>query len=380
MVSSKSGNNESCRTLLRPEKPTPSGRIGPIWRGSMSSRRAIAASAAASVVAYGRVAERVSVFISDFFSLTVTVRAPRPSRPSRWWACSAIGAIASRNSSSVVRSVAKVDSALICLATARSATGRSSIPWASRCNAGPIVAPRMLAASASLSAAMCPIVSIPSRRSFSSATGPIPHSLRTARPSSSRFSSARRMTWMPSWMPSGLAKPDGSQVVRTPDDLDAIGFGQTGRDLGDLLARTGADGGDQAGLVADPSAQLGAELFDLGLGCADQFRRLAERLVEGELLDDGHHGAHGVEDPAAGDAVHRAARRQHDRGNTDQPACLMHRHGRPGPEYPRLIAGAGHHATSAQPADQHRPTLQRGPRDLLDGREERVHVEVQHPA
>src|SRR6202789_4403643 len=84
-------------------------------------------------------------------------------------------------------------------------------------------------------------------------------------------------------------------LVSTPDDLDAIGFGQTGRDLGDLFARTGPDGGDQAGLVEYPSAQLRTERFDLGLGCADQFWRLAERLVEGELLDDGHHSAHGVE-------------------------------------------------------------------------------------
>ena len=161
-------------------------------------------------------------------------------------------------------------------------------------------------------------------------------------------------------MPSGLAKPGG--------------------DLGDLLARAGADRGDQPGLVEDPPPQVRAELFDLGLGCAGQLRGLPERLVERKLLDDGQHGAHGVEDPAAGDAVDGAAWRQDDRRHTDQPARLMHRHRGPRPVHPRLVAGAGHHATPAQPADQHGPVSQGGPGELLDGREERVHVEVQHPA
>ena len=34
---------------------------------------------------------------------------------------------------------------------------------------------------------------------------------------------------------------------------------------------------------------------------------------------------------------------------------------------------------AAQSADQHGAAPQRGPGELLDGREERVHVEVQHP-
>ena len=52
--------------------------------------------------------------------------------------------------------------------------GPLSMPRASRCSACPTVAPRMLATSASVNAASCPIVSMPSRFSFSSATGPIP--------------------------------------------------------------------------------------------------------------------------------------------------------------------------------------------------------------
>ena len=77
--------------------------------------------------------------MSDFFSLTVTVRAPRPSFSRRACACSPIEPAASRSWSRVVRSSGKVDSALICLAGAFSATGRSSMPRASWCSAGPTV-------------------------------------------------------------------------------------------------------------------------------------------------------------------------------------------------------------------------------------------------
>ena len=48
---SSSGNSDSWRTSDRPEKPTPTRRIGPTSIGSSSSRRAVAISVAASVVA-----------------------------------------------------------------------------------------------------------------------------------------------------------------------------------------------------------------------------------------------------------------------------------------------------------------------------------------
>ena len=151
--------------------------------------------------------------MSDFFSLTVTVRAPRPSFSRRACACSPIGPAASRSWSRVVRSSGKVDSALICLAGAFSETGRSSMPRASWCSAEPTVGPRMLAASASDSAANAPMVSMPSRCSFSSATGPMPHSRRTGRPCSSTLSSSRRTTRMPS----GLARPEAILAICFPD-------------------------------------------------------------------------------------------------------------------------------------------------------------------
>ncbi|CNH58083.1 Uncharacterised protein [Mycobacterium tuberculosis] len=87
------------------------------------------------------------------------------------------------------------------------------MPRANRCSAGPTVAPRMLATSASVSAASWPMVSMPSRFSFSSATGPMPHSLRTGNPPSSARSSARGTTRMPS----GLASPEAILAICLPE-------------------------------------------------------------------------------------------------------------------------------------------------------------------
>lgn len=77
--------------VAEPGEAHPDKADRPDLAGSSSSRWAIAVRVAGSAVAYGSVADRVSVDMSDFFSLTVTVRAPRPSRVSRRWACSAIG-------------------------------------------------------------------------------------------------------------------------------------------------------------------------------------------------------------------------------------------------------------------------------------------------
>ena len=57
----------------------------------------------------------------------------------------------------------------------------------------------------------------------------------------------------------------------------------------------------------------------------------------------------------------------------------MHRHRRARTEDAGLVTRAGDHAAAAEPADQHRPAPQRRPGQLLHRREERVHVEVQHP-
>ena len=161
---------------------------------------------------------------------------------------------------------------------------------------------------------------------------------------------------------------------------DAVGFGQVRGDLGDLLARSGADGGDQSRFVENLGLQRPAERFDVVGRCTREFGGFAEGLVERKLLQDGHEAAHGVEHAAAGHAVDDAARRQHHRGGAHHPAGLVHGHRRSGAEHPGLVARARDHAATAEPADQDRPATQGGPGQLLDRREERVHVEVQHPA
>ena len=129
----------------------------------------------------------------------------------------------------------------------------------------------------------------------------------------------------------------------------------TGGDLGDLLARARPDRGDESGLCPHPGAQMLAEPFDVGGGRTREFDRLAERLVEGKLFEDRHQRPHGVKYPAAGHPVDHAARRQHHRCRADQPAGLVHRHGGPGAEHPRLVAGARDDAAATETADEYGP-------------------------
>ena len=164
------------------------------------------------------------------------------------------------------------------------------------------------------------------------------------------------------------------------DHPDPVGFGQSRGDLGDLLARSGAHRGHQPGLGAHQSAQVGAEALDLGRIGAGQFHRLAECLVERKLFQHRQNRPNGIQYPPAGHPVDDTARRQHHRTRPDQAAGLMHRHGRARSVNPGLVAGAGHHAAAAETADQHRAAAQGRSGQLLDRREERVHVEVQDPA
>ena len=90
---------------------------------------------------------------------------------------------------------------------------------------------------------------------------------------------------------------------------DAVGFGQVRGDLGDLLARSGPDGGDQSRFIEHLRLQRPAERFDVVSRRTREFDGFAEGLVERKLLQDGHKGAHGVEHAAARHAVDDAARR-----------------------------------------------------------------------
>jgi len=76
-------------------------------------------------------ADRVSVLMSDFFSLHRAVRHRGPSRKQRFVMPAAIGSIASTQLFQAGHSTSKVDSELICLASASaSATGRGVVDTA----------------------------------------------------------------------------------------------------------------------------------------------------------------------------------------------------------------------------------------------------------
>ena len=161
-------------------------------------------------------------------------------------------------------------------------------------------------------------------------------------------------------MPSGLASPEAILAICLPDP-----------------APTEATSPVSSRTLARRSWQNASTRLPIAPASSGGF---AEGLVEGKLFEHGHDAADGVEHAAAGHAVDDAARRQHHGSGADQAAGLMHRHRRPGAVHPGLVAGAGDHATPAEPADQHGPPAQGRPGQLLDGREERVHVEVQDPA
>ena len=247
-----------------------------------------------------------------------------------------------------------MDSALICLAGEFSATGRSSMPRASRCSAGPTVGPRMLATSASDSAA---------KRTDGLDTQPV-QLLLGHRPDTPE--------------PAHRQPVEQNAFLVAGDHADAVGLGESRGDLGDLLARSGTDGGDQPGLSRTSARSL-AERARPRCARRRRARRVRRTPRRTTAVRAPEPRAHGLENPAAGHPVDHTARRQHHRADADQPAGLMHRHRRPGTEDAGLVAGSGHHAASAEPADQHRPAPQGGPGQLLHGREERIHVQVQHP-
>ncbi len=74
---------------MRPDTPTPSRRIAPKSTGSGASERATPMIVSSDVVPTGNVYERVIEVKSERLTLTVTVRAARPSESSLRCAASA---------------------------------------------------------------------------------------------------------------------------------------------------------------------------------------------------------------------------------------------------------------------------------------------------
>ena len=286
----------------------------------------------ASVVAYGSVADRVSVLMSDFFSLTVTVRAPRPSSQQP-----AVGVLADRTdrlAQLIERGQVLGERGLGAdlLGPARSATGRSSMPRASRCSAGPTVAPRMLATSASRQRgelhrwSRCPAGAASPRRPARSPTAGAPAARRAA--CAPRRGRTTRM-------PSGLARPEAILAICLPDP-----------------APTEATSPVSARTLARSCSQNRSTSAAHG---PDEFGRLAERLVERQLFEHRHHGAHGLEHPAAGHPVHarRAAaappRRRRPAGGPGASASPSGRR-TPGPRSWRPPPPRGRRARRPAPA------------------------------
>ena len=192
----------------------------------------------------------------------------------------------------------------------------------------------MLAASASDSAASCPIVSMPSRFSFSSATGPIPHSRRTGNP------------------PSSMVLP------RAHHHPNAVGFGEARRRSWRSVSRTRADRGDQP-VSSRTRRRRPSQNASTSCGrCPEELRRFAEPSSKESCSTTGTRLRTASNTRRLATPVDHTARGQHHRGQPDQPAGLMHRHGRPSAENPCLVAHPGHHAPAAQSANQHRPPAQ----------------------
>ena len=142
-----SSNSAGGGSSPSPASDTPISRTPPSGTAPRASRWATAVSVVRFVVASAAVSERVWVVKSALRIFTVTVRAARPDDSSRRCADAVIRAIASCTAVIVVRSVSNVVSALTCFAAPRGATGRSSIPRASRCSSVPIATPRTSVAS-----------------------------------------------------------------------------------------------------------------------------------------------------------------------------------------------------------------------------------------
>ena len=207
------------------ENPTPRRRIGPTSTGSSNSLRAVAirGSLPGCVRQGGRPRQRRHVGLLEFDGDGARARPSASADGGRAHRSAPPRRGAGRGWSGPP---GNVDSALICAGLGpldhRAVVDAPGQPVQRRTDGRP----RILATSASASAASCPTVSMPSRCSLSSATGPIPHNRRTGSASSRGRSSARVITRIP--------------------------FGsRPGADLGDLLARARAHRCHQPGVVFD---------------------------------------------------------------------------------------------------------------------------------
>ena len=322
-----------------------------------SSPRARRAMASGESIGDRRVVERVWVEKSWRRIFRVTVRANSPAARSRAATWRASRAQITVSVSRSTRSVSKVSSTEMDFVSRSGSTGRSSRAYARSARPWACALPRIWLSSRVDTCCRSATVRTPIRCSFSSVTGPTPGMTLTASGSIKRHLGARGHHHQP------------------------VGLAELGGQLGDELGAADADRGGQTPggrghrrlEVGDQQPQSGVGELDrsVGLGQVD------ERLVQRQRL---HRGGQLPQDPhhlATGRSVGLEPAGQ-EGGVRRPPAGLVGRHGRADAEPTRLVRRRGHHATLARPADDHGLAAQRGLVALLDRREERVEVEVQH--
>ena len=174
----------------------------------------------------------------------------------------------------------------------------------------------------------------------------------------------------------------GEHVVGC-DDGQAVGLFEIAREFGEELVGRDADGGGEALLVEDHPADVARDRRAV----AEQPRRagdVEERLIDTDRLHLRREALEDVEDrfgdlanalPADGadDRVRTEAQRHADRHRASTAVDA------------RLVAGRADHAARllaglGRPADEHGFAAQLGKIELLDRREERVHVDVENRA
>ena len=204
-----------------------------------------------------------------------------------------------------------------------------------------------------------PIVRIPSRPSVSPVFSPTPHS-----------------------RPTGNGSRNPSDAVRRHHE-HPVGLAVVGRELRDELRGGDADRARHADLALDVGPDLRR---DLGRGSEQHrgARDVQERLVERDRLHERGVGAQDLAEPMGVGAVRLEVRRQEDDVGAQAPGPDR-RHRGAHAVLPGLVGRRGDHAARAGAADDDRLPGERRILQDLDGRVERVDVDVQdrlgaHPA
>ncbi len=150
---------------------------------------------------------------------------------------------------------------------------------------------------------------------------------------------------------------------------------QIARQLRQKLVGRDTDRGRELRLVLDPLTHRVCDRDPI----AEQPGRaghIDERLIDRDRLHKRAERSQDLEDLRRDFSVAGPVR-LHDHRIGAEPESDRRRLGAPAPERPRLVARRGDHAPLAPPAHEDRPAPQLGVVELLDGRKEGVHIDVQ---